>query len=389
MSPPNNKNGSQVADKGGKKKRNGRKRNNGGSGMGSSLSVANVSYAKNLAPRFEVMPTSRAGSLRVRGQDFLVTLRTPSGSSVAPGDNLATLAINPLDSAFQSTRVQAYARLFEKYLIHNMVFHYQPAVATSVNGQIVLAYDRDPSDDVPPANIAGIHQYLAMMGAKTTQLWTPSSVSCPLSDLQDFYYCNSNDNEPRLTHQGQFFVANVTGCPVDTDIGNIWIEYDITFFDPQLEPSIAECLVGGVDAEVVTPDEGTIAWQAIVPSDANPRHSPIKFHYQGEDVAISPGHFEVPGGTYALLEYYRDCTASFNLLALQWFPNIPNSTLTEVVMITEDCDVAGDSAFRLCRLDVPRGGGKFTRPIGSPGGTTITCGLIQVRLLSIDGFQMY
>jgi len=184
---------------------------------------------KDTTFRFKTMagPSKYPGSIRLQGHEYLSAISTSSGTT---GFNILALLINPQN--FSNTRLRQYGQLYDKYLFTKLVFHYTSAQPTSTTGQYILAYDRDPADSVPPASSAGVSQYFTMLNSKISNVWEDTDISCPLSDLQDFYYTSNSGYESRLTYQGQFFMASVSGT---TFIGSVWVEYDVIFFDPQLE----------------------------------------------------------------------------------------------------------------------------------------------------------
>jgi len=124
--------------------------------------------------------------------------------------------------------------MFDKFLFKSFTLHYSSADPSTATGQYIVAFDRDYADNTPTADDAGIRAYFAMAGSKISSVWESTSFKVPISSGQDFYYCNDSGYDGRLVFQGQIYLAAVSGT---TFHGSLWIEYEIDFYDPQIDQS--------------------------------------------------------------------------------------------------------------------------------------------------------
>lgn len=189
--------------------------------------------SKTMTSHCDVSSGSKRGSLRVRGQDWLGRVRTQEGS-LAPGTVLLEQYINPLELV--GTRLSLFAQMYDKYRFNRLRFEFVPCASTTIRGAIILAYDRDISDSTPPANDAGIRQYMAMQDAKAGPLWAPLVCDCPLSHPEEGLFTNPvAGGDDRLSYQGQFYVALLEPTETGVSVGDVYVHYDIELFDPQLD----------------------------------------------------------------------------------------------------------------------------------------------------------
>lgn len=222
---------------------------------------APISIFKDYSVGFEVKMSPRGkDAICIRGQDYLGAVIFPTTD--VSGQNKVNYLINPLSGPFLSTRLEKYGQLYEKFCFSQLNFHYQPACSTTTAGSVILAYDRDVGDDTPPANDDGIRQYFSMAGARSANIWEPVTISCPLTDPQDFYYTSyvAGKGDLRLSHQGQFYLATMTPASVQCN-GNLWISYEVHLFDPQLESTSSMVYADGGSTQIPQ-DTGSLVGQA-------------------------------------------------------------------------------------------------------------------------------
>lgn len=214
---------------------------------GSSMNVgslvrAPVTQFEERFTHFETSKSSKRGAdMMVRGQDFVGALPRTDAINVATGQALLNYLVNPTSGAFEGTRLQKFAQLYEKYCFTKLRFHVQTSFGTSQSGSYILAYDRDMADTTPPQGEEGVKQYLAMQGTRMSAYWQNLSIDCPLIDTQDFYYTNYTGVDGRITTQGQLYVANVSQTYFSAGNNgtlNVWVEYECHFMIPQLENSL-------------------------------------------------------------------------------------------------------------------------------------------------------
>lgn len=177
------------------------------------------------------------GAIRVRGCDYIGPVSSPN--PCVAGSCLANYFVNPLE--FGNTRLSRFAQIYEKYLFNRLLFHYQPGVPTTAGGSLILAFDRDIDDATPTSNLDGIREYLSYQDSKTANVWEELSINCSLEARETPLYCVNNNGstattaDDRLTYQGQIYLAAMLAPAASVQLGDVWLEYDVTFFVPAIE----------------------------------------------------------------------------------------------------------------------------------------------------------
>lgn len=237
----------------------------------SNRTIAPLSSTSRDSAFFEIQtgPSKYKNSVLLRGRDLMAQV---SAGATAPtaGEALYNGLIDAID-AFSGTRLARFFALYEKFLFKRLRFHWKPACSAETDGQIMIAYDRDPSDATPVASFHGLQQYAAMEGSASTAPWTALSVDCPLSDSQDFYYTNeaiTGVNDERLFAQGQIYVVASTDFGagvVNKALGTLWCDWECVLFDPQLEDLDTEIVhTRVVPGDTAVPTTQNAAWNAIL-----------------------------------------------------------------------------------------------------------------------------
>lgn len=175
------------------------------------------------------------GSTVINAKDLLTTVIGSSTTSI--GNALSNIYLSP--QTLSNTRLQMYSAMYERYRFKRFTVHFTPSVSTSTPGQLMIAYDRDISDDTPPNNLDGLRQYSSWPGTFSSPIWSPFRTSFSLQSPQDGLFCSPNGVDMRFEYQGQLYVVDVNGNLSNTSsYGLMFIEYEIEFFEPQLEPLV-------------------------------------------------------------------------------------------------------------------------------------------------------
>lgn len=182
---------------------------------------------------FEISRGNKPDSVRARGRDYLGIVKT--GSSVGVATLLRLDFLSPQSSTFTGTRLQTFASMYEKYIFRKARIVYIPQVSTAAAGTIGMAFDKDFADTTPGETEDGLRQYLGFQNACTFPAWSPGEIDIKLTDMQDFFYCNDTGYDGRLVYQGQLYLFAVGSLLTTTNYGQLYIEYEIDFFDPQIE----------------------------------------------------------------------------------------------------------------------------------------------------------
>lgn len=172
--------------------------------------------------------THRGFSQRIRHTEFLRTL----AGSVAY--SYAQYPLNPgIVRTFPWLGTQA--QKWEQYHVHSFRVHYRPRCAATTSGSVMMAIDYDPADE-PPTSEAQIMTYY---GAQENAAWKEISISADPSAIhglgpRKFTRSISTSGDSRTFDFGRLYLATV-GMAGATDVGKIFVEYDIELFVPQTE----------------------------------------------------------------------------------------------------------------------------------------------------------
>lgn len=196
---------------------------------GVASASAPVAYAMTSQRRVGHSISCRGDKFVVRGTDMLTNLST--GSTVNNGSQLVRFVYDFVSPLLVGTRQVAYSQMWEKWHLSKLSFHYQPSVATSTSGQMILAWDNDPNDAPPPQDDSGIRALYSYQSNVTTSVWAPASLNVRL-DATTLNLFTSPGTDSRLTGAGQLVAAVVASAPVSTTLGTLWMDYELEFSSP-------------------------------------------------------------------------------------------------------------------------------------------------------------
>jgi hypothetical protein len=130
------------------------------------------------------------------------------------------------------------AQRFETYRFQELRFRFIPSLGTQTNGSIALCPDYDAGDDNTEATKATL---LAFEDSVRGPIWAELVLNCSGKNLTKSkeFYTRRGDLGPNLDIKtydtGALYITLNTSLDEDTVVGELWVEYAITFFTPQLE----------------------------------------------------------------------------------------------------------------------------------------------------------
>jgi len=231
--------------------------------------------------------TARDGHMcRFKGTDFLTSV-TIGGTAAAAGDVLYTAVVNP--AVLGVSRLATVSKLWERYKFRSCKFRYEAVCPTTTAGQLIGYVDYDTYDD--PTGISGaqnLQRAAAHYGEKPVRVWDKTFWEIkdvdPLTDL----YVDSDGSDPRWTNQGRLVVLAASAITSSTACGNIYLDYDVEFYIPQLEqtPSTGYGykLTGG----------GTMS-QAAIFGDAS-----VSYAWSNVGITRAANVFTIPAGSWLI-----------------------------------------------------------------------------------------
>lgn len=172
--------------------------------------------------------------IRIRHREYVTDLVTDVDASYT-----RTFEVNPgLESCFPW--VSRLAAGFETYVFNSLKFTFVTAMGTNNNGAIAIIPDYDAQDDNTSQTKA---QLLSYADCKRGPIWYDLSMICTPKNLKkkkEFFIRAKSTTEDKKLFDACSLTILVTGLDANTNIGELWVEYDLTFLTPQLEPEPQE-----------------------------------------------------------------------------------------------------------------------------------------------------
>lgn len=182
----------------------------------------------------EVLPSFGPDTIRVRKREYICDIP----ASVAFSNNVFT--VNPgLSEVFPW--LSAIAANYEQYRWNGLIFEYvsQAAVAVSTAdnirlGTVCMASDYNAIDD-PYANMPQMLSTMFSNSARPSDTFAHAVECAPTDTAQKLYYCRSGSaptNSDIRLYDMLSFQVGVEGMPTGTNdqaVGQLWVNYDITF----------------------------------------------------------------------------------------------------------------------------------------------------------------
>jgi len=179
------------------------------------------------------------------GTEFMSAISNEVAGA-APGDILATLLINP--SVFSQTRLVEFAKLYQRYRFRKLNFWYKPIANTTQSGQLIGFGDYDPDNILTLNSPDNISTAAAHIGQATGKLW--ETIRFPFGVLDDYttLFVDTNSEEKRLSFQGVYYLLAASDIASSiTALGNLYIDYEVEFSIPLLQPSQQQLSVAVID----------------------------------------------------------------------------------------------------------------------------------------------
>jgi hypothetical protein len=164
--------------------------------------------------------------------------------------------------------------MFERFVVNSLRFHYVSAVPTSVGGALIMGFDKDPEDQLQ-AGESGIRHLMGLSSVTQFAAWEHASLDVRKENDQNFYFTSTGVNaedDSRLVFTGLLSIIVMTPGSLSngSQIGDLWVEADVTFYDPTWEPmdrvAQATYLDSGPDNVILSNDRDA-AWDDLTPGN--------------------------------------------------------------------------------------------------------------------------
>jgi hypothetical protein len=265
----------------------GRKR----AGGGVSLSGPPVINAlPRLKPKIEMKSGTDNNSVRVSILDYLGPLVVPD---LTPTRGLILMSQMFSPARIPGSKLTTLASMYERYVVNSLKFHYSAACPTTVGGALIMAFDKDPND-VNLSGEPGIRHAIGLSSMTQFAPWEHASMAVAKENQQNFYFTSpglGSGNDERLEFVGSLFViASTPGSIVaEQALGDIWVEAEVTFYDPTWEPTDVSGYVDqptdGAHTLSLVADEGFSGTE----NDSTLSESNIALQVDGRQVGLAIG----------------------------------------------------------------------------------------------------
>nr|WRQ65929.1 structural protein [Tolivirales sp.] len=193
--------------------------------------VAQQRIVRQTQPSFK---SERGGNIRVQHREYIDDVIGNSAFTIQRYE------VNPgLEAVFHWLYV--IAARFESYTINRLRFIYEPTSSTQTSGTVMLGIDYDASDDSPLDKIS----FMAMKSSVRSAPWGQVILDCSPKDIHKMAkekYIRGAALLPNLdvkTYDVGNMYAAVQGMATTAAVGELYVEYDVTFLTPVLEePSV-------------------------------------------------------------------------------------------------------------------------------------------------------
>lgn len=182
------------------------------------------------------------GRSRVKHRELFGTLYGSTALAVNNGNSGAGFyRVNPTNpNLFPWLPIMA--SVFDSYRFESVRLTYIPMCTTTTTGRVTLLWDPD-SQDTMPVDRSTLSNY---SHSTTSAPWTECTLSIPC-DGKDRFTSDSNVIDRKLVDLGQLAWATY-GSPASQQLGDLYIEYTVSFKEPQPGASLVQTintLVGG------------------------------------------------------------------------------------------------------------------------------------------------
>jgi hypothetical protein len=189
---------------------------------------AAAAYATGQSSGVAQIYRNSVDSCRIRHRELLASI-TGSTAFAVP----FTFALNP-GIAATAPWLALEAQGWEKYEFNSLKLCYYTRTGSSIPGSVILAPDYDAADAAPVSEQIASAYY----GTEEDAPWKDIKLNFDKEELKGKRYVRTSALGPNLDIKtydvGNAFVCTTDGTAVNW--GKVWLEYDITLFNPQLPP---------------------------------------------------------------------------------------------------------------------------------------------------------
>lgn len=214
--------------------------------------VAVTRIIRGSKPKFQ----HSKGSVTVTHRELVGQFNNLTTFGVNPGNGGNGYALNP-SNPLLFPWLQPIATNFDQYKFDSVRLQYVPLCATTETGRVALYFDKDSQDDAPADRV----ELANMAHLRETAPWAESSLNIPVDSVKRFVNDNTTADR-KLVDLGQIGLA-VYGGGGTNPVGDLFIHYTVTFFEPQPSAGVIETEQIGLNSVNSGPDMFSVGGDAI------------------------------------------------------------------------------------------------------------------------------
>ncbi|CAA33533.1 coat protein [Cymbidium ringspot virus] len=238
--------------RGGKKNRNTDMVAHPGALSGSMAAPVAISrIVRGSKPRF----IRSKGSVTITHRELVGQFNSSSALVVNGGITGNLYKINPANAVLFPW-LQTLASNFDQYMFNTLRLQYVPMCASTETGRVAIYFDKDSQDLEPVDRI----ELANMRHLTETAPWCEGSLRVPVDSVKRFMNDNSTV-DPKLIDLGQVGLATYGG-PGTNAVGDLFIHYTVTFYEPQPSSGLTSTLQTGTGSANAGPTLVAVATTA-------------------------------------------------------------------------------------------------------------------------------
>lgn len=214
--------------------------------------VAITRVVRGSRPKF----SRSKGAVTISHRELIGQFNNSAGLVVNGGVGGNLYRVNP-SNPLLFPWLQTLAANFDQYKFDNLRLQYVPMCSTTQTGRVAVYFDKDSEDPEPVDRI----ELANMRHLAETAPWSEVSLQIPVDSIKRFM----NDNttaDPKLVDLGQVGLATYGGPGTDV-VGDLFIHYTVTFFEPQPSSGLIETDQSGTGSADAGPLFVSVATTAL------------------------------------------------------------------------------------------------------------------------------
>lgn len=171
----------------------------------------------------------------VRGSEYYgLATGNLTTTMVLPGTIIKTLQLNP--QFLRNTKLYTRSLLYNRFRFKEFIVEYEPAVASTVGGELSFSATLDPTEnpgfEVPNGDSA-IRRMMGYTDNTVFNSYTHNSLHVTFSSSEEDWFYLGTSEDPRFESQGEIFMNELLGpsTPAATPVnyGTLKIHYEVEF----------------------------------------------------------------------------------------------------------------------------------------------------------------